>query len=111
MGEQPKGDEAIPGRPGPHLILVQSHFALGRGLPLFDSPPAVAYPYYLGEWRSFWTICQIVSQIPRILLETADQQRAAPASRTCPRERKTGPVVRRDRLALSAGGDGAPRLL
>jgi hypothetical protein len=47
MGEQPKGDEAMPGCPGPHLILVQSYLAFDLGKPLFDSPTAITHSHQL----------------------------------------------------------------
>ena len=47
VGEQGQGDEAVPGRPGAHLVLVEAHLALRLGEPLLHLPPHAADPHQL----------------------------------------------------------------
>jgi hypothetical protein len=108
MCEQTQGHEAMPGRPGPNLILISSYLALGLGEALLDDPTAVAHPHHLWEKRCFWTIRQIIGKVALIFLGAADQQPAASASRTRPGKRKADPVVRGDRLAGIEGRGRCP---
>lgn len=99
-----------------HAVQVRTSYWSNPTSPLASAnPSSMAKPRShtrttVSEERGFWTIRQIIGQVARILLGTADQQPAASAGRTRPGERKTGPVVRGGFLALSAGEDRTPRL-
>ena len=61
---------------------------LARAVPSSIAKPRLPTRTTSPEGRCFWTIHQIIGQVALILLETADQQPAASASRTRSGERK-----------------------
>src|SRR4028119_875523 len=91
MRQQAQGDEAMPGVPRAHLVLVQADLAFGLREALLDLPPRAAHSEQRGLRGALSPVGQEEAKVVAIVPTASDEQPAPHPRRARLGERQAGP--------------------
>ena len=107
QGEHGQGDVAVPPDPGPHLVVVRPHFALGLLEQALDGPPRARHPHQIGQARPLGRVGQVERHLVRPGDAAPDQERAREALGRAV-ERQVRPVIQARTLGAVPCAEAPP---
>ena len=98
---------AVPPDPGPHLVVVRPHFALGLLEQALDGPPRARHPHQIGQARPLGRVGQVERHLVRPGDAAPDQERAREALGRAV-ERQVRPVIQARTLGAVPCAEALP---